>query len=94
MPLSRNTTKRVKHKQRERESLLEQFIMAEVGARVWALSFVFLVAPYFLMREQTKREKKECEREKIGYFCTINEFFFSKQTKTHVGFKPTPGLGF
>ena len=76
MPLSRNTTKRVKHKQRERESLLEQFIVAEVGARVWPLSFVFLVAPYFLMREQTKREKKECEREKIGCFCTINEFFF------------------
>ena len=47
MPLSRNTTKRVKHKQRERESLLEQFIVAEVGARVWALSFVFLVARIF-----------------------------------------------
>ena len=83
MPLSRNTTKRVKHKQREREreSLLEQFIVAEVGARVWPLSFVFLVAPYFLMREQTKREKKECEREKIGCLCTINEFFFFFQNK-------------
>ena len=83
MPLSRNTTKRVKHEQREkrerereRESLLEQFIVVVVGARVWALSFVFLAAPYFLMREQTKREKKECEREKIGCLCTINEFFF------------------
>ena len=64
MPLSRNTTKRVKHKQRERESLLEQFIVAEVGARVWPLSFVFLVAPYFLMREQTKRERRKNAKER------------------------------
>ena len=64
MPLSRNTTKRVKHKQRERESLLEQFIVAEVGARVWPLSFVFLVAPYFLMREQTKRERTKNAKER------------------------------
>ena len=64
MPLSRNTTKRVKHKERERDSLLEQFIVAEVGARVWALSFVFLVAPYFLMREQTKRERRKNAKER------------------------------
>ena len=64
MPLSRNTTKRVKHKQRERESLLEQFIVAEVGARVWPMSFVFLVAPYFLMREQTKRERTKNAKER------------------------------